>query len=177
MEFTVIIYGTGQRLPCAKGGGAERRRDCQPLSLAVARQLPLHREALFCRIRELFLCRGVRQGAALRYNCVNFLADTAKISADLVVRNSKHPQTVCSQKCGAFGISFRIAVLIVLRPVQLNDQLCARTVKIDDITTKNLLPCKSNGIGAKKVIPQAALLLGHILPKLSGKRDQTRIVL
>ena len=70
------------------------------------------------------------------------------------------------------SVSFPVTYLVMLRSVQLNDQLCFRTVEISNVSSQDLLSVKAKGITAKIVISEAAFFLGHFFSELSGKRNQ-----
>jgi len=53
----------------------------------------------------------------------------------------------------------------MLRAVKLYNQLCLCAIEICNVLTENLLSVKPDRILPQKAIPQAAFLLGHVLPK------------
>ena len=133
---------------------------------------------------RLFGLAEIMRGACLFYHIdgtlylgVDILTNTAKITSDFVVGDANDPQTIALQKAGALGILFKVAFLIVLAAIQLNDELCLCTIEVSNIFSKHLLSGKSDGVIAEELIPQAAFLLGHFLSQLLCQRNELLIVL
>ena len=59
---------------------------------------------------------------------VDILAHAAKVVSDLIIRHTEHGQTKFFQKFRPHFIISQSLSLVVLRPVQLYDQLCLRTI-------------------------------------------------
>jgi len=50
----------------------------------------------------------------------------------------------------------------MLGTIQFNDQFCPKAVKVNDIHANRILPLELYRIGFQKIIPQVALLFGHL---------------
>ena len=60
----------------------------------------------------------------------------------------------------------RPLIFIMLRAIQLHNNLCAVTIKVRYIMANDLLTIDRNGHLFEEIIPQMAFLFGHISPEI-----------
>ena len=116
--------------------------------------------------------RGGRVLHSLLYDDIDLLADPSEIPIDLQIRKAKHKQSKLLQVRCSLAIFLFGHLIIMLRAVQLDHQLCACTVKIYDILTKNFLSVKSNRILAQEIVPKAPFFLRHFLSKFTPEGNK-----
>ena len=92
----------------------------------------------------------------------NIRTDAFKILVDLQIRVAKNGQAKLIQIVIPLLIDGFPRSLIVLRPVQFNDELCGGAVKINDIGSNHFLAMNGNREVLQKIIPKMPLLLCHV---------------
>ena len=83
----------------------------------------------------------------------NVLADAAEIAIDFEIGITQNRISQTLQILVPRGIVRRRIALIVLRTIQLDNQICLGTIKVNDILTDDKLAVKLRLYLAKKLIP------------------------
>ena len=87
---------------------------------------------------------------------------------------TQNNESLLRQKGIALLIGGFARFLIVLRSVQLNDQLGSGAVKVHDIPPHDLLPMNRQRQGLQKIVPKVPLLFRHLPAQLPGQRGKRR---
>ena len=94
------------------------------------------------------------------------LTNPSEISMDIGIGVPKDLNAKAFQVAVPLAVMRRPLIFIMLRAIQLHNNLCAVTIKIRYIMANDLLTIDRNGYLFEEIIPQMALLFGHISPEI-----------
>ena len=118
--------------------------------------------------------KGVLYGAM--NEVVDIFADALKVLVYFIIGDADNGNAKLFQVCGPLRVMRYGRCIIVLRAIELYDQMCGGTVEVHDILPQRLLPHKTNGIIPKKVKPQTALFLRHVFAQVFCSRNEAFVV-
>ena len=104
-------------------------------------------------------------------------ANTLEIAIHRIIGKPKHGQVELFQKSRSLSILSDGFVLIMLRPIQFNHQICFGTIKINDIGADYLLSSEFYRITTEKIIPEMAFFFGHVFSQCFGIGNHAFVVL
>ena len=107
----------------------------------------------------------------LRHRRANALQHTLQVLPNLAVPKSQRPDAFLFEKSGPLNIVLPPFWKIMLPAVNLNAQFLLRTIEIQDVWPKGLLPPKllSRKLTVLETVPQSLLRPGHLVAQSSSQ--------
>ena len=96
---------------------------------------------------------------------VQIFTNTVEVAVYLIIGNSYNRKSVLFKKFCPFGVIFNSFILVVLRAVKFNYQVCFCTTEINNIAAYYFLTEESYILVSQIIIPQVPFFLGHIFAK------------
>ena len=133
--------------------------DYPSVSLMLASS-PYKGSLLYLRTKQKApLLRGAKP---LFYDVIYILANTLKITDDLIIGNSYNLYPIPFKKLCALVIVSNAAFFIVLRSIKFYYDFRLGAIEVDDVLANSFLTFKSYGVLSQKIIPQFSFPWGHL---------------
>ena len=84
---------------------------------------------------------------------INHPAYALEIPVQVAVGKADYPQRIPFQFVGTLFVLLFCLILVVLRPVELDNQLCVVAAEVCNILSDALLPLKTSRVFSQEIIP------------------------